>query len=69
VQVGAWAAAWSLGGLSGEGREREGEGMECRVAASRKEPGAAAAVQRNDIYYLLGFLLFTRWLGPIIIIY
>jgi hypothetical protein len=28
-----WAAAWSLGGLSGEGREREGEGMECRVAS------------------------------------
>jgi hypothetical protein len=49
VQVGAWPAAWSLGGLSGEGREREGEGMECRVAAaaSKKEPGAVAAVQRN----------------------
>jgi hypothetical protein len=34
VQVGTWAAVWSLGGLNGEGRERDGEGIECRVAAA-----------------------------------
>jgi hypothetical protein len=34
VQVGAWAAVWSLNSLNGEGWEREGEGMECRVEAA-----------------------------------